>query len=497
MSRNTNPSLDLIVGATPQQHLVYTNHVYLADDAANASLLMKRPGQTETYVIVNERYVYVARAHKSVAVGDIGLSSIQRETCQVSSGQNVRVAYWEQPVDGRADLVTLKLDLELIGSKRCTVAAAELAPVLVRNFVGQVFGTGQIFCCDFQGTALKFRVEYGEAGVPVSEQNKTLRAAQRRAGEQMTATHTGEWSEDDEDEGAITKQVDRGVLNASTRVELTAQPSRFLTFKPEEQKKPSMLNPKFKFSNMGIGGLDAEFGMIFRRSFASRLFPVETTRKLGIKHVKGMLLYGPPGTGKTLIARQIGKVLATKEPKVVNGPEILNKFVGASEENIRNLFKEAEEDQLANGDNAELHIIIFDEIDAVRGREMKRHAGHLCRVCVCEAHTPFPCSSPLPSPACCSSSPDLQGSWSRRRLDRCARHDRQPAALEDRWCQRAQQYPRHRNDQPKGRSTMVHTTCACGCIGVGQMHPQRASSSIVSSSLCVSRAPSSSPLFRT
>jgi vesicle-fusing ATPase len=55
----------------------------------------------------------------------------------------------------------------------------------------------------------------------------------------------------------------------------------------------------------------------------------------------------------------------------VNGPEILNKFVGASEENIRNLFKEAEEDTIANGDNAELHIIIFDEIDAIcksRGR---------------------------------------------------------------------------------------------------------------------------------
>ena len=57
---------------------------------------------------------------------------------------------------------------------------------------------------------------------------------------------------------------------------------------------------------MGIGGLDAEFSDIFRRAFASRLFPGATLAKLGIKHVKGMLLYGPPGTGKTLIARQIG-----------------------------------------------------------------------------------------------------------------------------------------------------------------------------------------------
>lgn len=46
----------------------------------------------------------------------------------------------------------------------------------------------------------------------------------------------------------------------------------------------------------------------------------------------------------------------------MNGPEILNKFVGASEENIRNLFKEAEDDTIANGDNADLHIIIFDEV---------------------------------------------------------------------------------------------------------------------------------------
>lgn len=51
------------------------------------------------------------------------------------------------------------------------------------------------------------------------------------------------------------------------------------------------------------------------------------------------LLAGPPGTGKTLIARQIGKLLNAREPKVVNGPEVLNKYVGQTEENIRALFK--------------------------------------------------------------------------------------------------------------------------------------------------------------
>ena len=107
---------------------------------------------------------------------------------------------------------------------------------------------------------------------------------------------------------------------------------------------------------MGIGGLDNEFSNIFRRAFASRIFPPGLIEKLGIQHVKGatareapadhsgLLLYGPPGTGKTLMARQIGKMLNAREPKIVNGPEILNKFVGQSEENIRKLFADAEKE---------------------------------------------------------------------------------------------------------------------------------------------------------
>jgi vesicle-fusing ATPase len=87
---------------------------------------------------------------------------------------------------------------------------------------------------------------------------------------------------------------------------------------------------------------------------------------LGVTHVKGILLHGPPGTGKTLVARKLGALLSNgREPRVVNGPELLARWVGASEENVRNLFADAEADWKRRGDEADLHVIIFDEIDAL------------------------------------------------------------------------------------------------------------------------------------
>ncbi|VDK49744.1 unnamed protein product [Cylicostephanus goldi] len=127
----------------------------------------------------------------------------------------------------------------------------------------------------------------------------------------------------------------------------------------------SIINPDWDFQKMGIGGLDKEFSGIFRRAFASRVFPPEFIEQLGMKHVRGILLFGPPGTGKTLMARQIGKMLNAREPKIVNGPQILDKYVGESESNVRKLFADAEEEWRRCGSNSGLHIIIFDEIDAI------------------------------------------------------------------------------------------------------------------------------------
>ena len=52
--------------------------------------------------------------------------------------------------------------------------------------------------------------------------------------------------------------------------------------------RQSIINPDWDFSKLGVGGLDKEFNAIFRRAFASRVFPPEVMEQLGCKHVKGM-----------------------------------------------------------------------------------------------------------------------------------------------------------------------------------------------------------------
>ncbi|OXG79077.1 vesicle-fusing ATPase [Cryptococcus neoformans A2-102-5] len=168
-----------------------------------------------------------------------------------------------------------------------------------------------------------------------------------------------------------------GVIMEGTEIIWVKDPTSGIKLKNTSKRGPTnaILAPNFKFEDMGIGGLDTEFAAIFRRAFASRIFPPGLVEKLGIQHVKGILLYGPPGTGKTLMARQIGKMLNAREPKVVNGPEILNKFVGQSEENIRKLFADAEKEQKEKGDESGLHIIIFDELDAICKQRGSTNSG--------------------------------------------------------------------------------------------------------------------------
>jgi vesicle-fusing ATPase len=113
-----------------------------------------------------------------------------------------------------------------------------------------------------------------------------------------------------------------------------------------------------------VGGLDNQLDAIARRVLASRANPA-TARRLGVSHVRGILLSGPPGCGKTLLARELAHILGAREPQIVNGPEILDKFIGEAEKKVRELFAPAEQEYRESGDDSALHIIILDEMDAI------------------------------------------------------------------------------------------------------------------------------------
>lgn len=80
-------------------------------------------------------------------------------------------------------------------------------------------------------------------------------------------------------------------------------------------------------------------------------------KRIGVEPLKGVLFSGPPGTGKTLLARIIASVTGAAF-YLVNGPEILDKFVGSTEKVLRNIFTAASDEK----DGA---IIFFDEIDTL------------------------------------------------------------------------------------------------------------------------------------
>ncbi len=117
----------------------------------------------------------------------------------------------------------------------------------------------------------------------------------------------------------------------------------------QEKQAPSAI------SYEDIGGLEHAIQRIREMIELPLRYP-EVFERLGIEAPKGVLLYGPPGTGKTLIARAVAH--ETKAHFIhINGPEIIHKFYGESEQHLRAIFEEA-------GKKAP-SIVFLDELDAI------------------------------------------------------------------------------------------------------------------------------------
>lgn len=120
------------------------------------------------------------------------------------------------------------------------------------------------------------------------------------------------------------------------------------------------LNDTSKIGFDMVGGLDHHIHTLKEMVFLPLLYP-ELYANFGINPPRGVLFHGPPGTGKTLVARALANSCSTNTTKISffmrKGADILSKWVGEAERNLRCLFEEARKWQPS--------IIFFDEIDGL------------------------------------------------------------------------------------------------------------------------------------
>ena len=121
----------------------------------------------------------------------------------------------------------------------------------------------------------------------------------------------------------------------------------------EQVKEPIRAIPKISYED--IGGLRPVIQKV-REMIELPLRHPELFERLGVEAPKGVLLHGPPGTGKTLLARAVASETNANFLSI-GGPEIMSKYYGESEERLREVFKEAQENAPS--------IVFIDEIDSI------------------------------------------------------------------------------------------------------------------------------------
>ena len=142
------------------------------------------------------------------------------------------------------------------------------------------------------------------------------------------------------------------VITDSTSIQISETPAEQISTTGESPEGV----PNITYED--IGGLDDELDQV-REMIELPMRHPELFQQLGIEPPKGVLLHGPPGTGKTLMAKAVANEIDAHF-ETISGPEIMSKYYGESEEQLRDVFEEAEENAPA--------IVFIDEIDSIAAK---------------------------------------------------------------------------------------------------------------------------------
>src|SRR5256712_305069 len=149
-----------------------------------------------------------------------------------------------------------------------------------------------------------------------------------------------------EDEG-------KGIISTAPKGVVQIQDDTIIEMKEEPVREGEVLTPTVTYED--IGGLKEEL-MKVREMIELPLKHAELFERLGIDPPKGVLLYGPPGTGKTLIAKAVANEAGANFYSI-QGPEIMSKYYGQSEERLREKFEEAQKNAPS--------VLFIDELDSI------------------------------------------------------------------------------------------------------------------------------------
>ncbi|HEX6135213.1 MAG TPA: CDC48 family AAA ATPase [Longimicrobiales bacterium] len=139
--------------------------------------------------------------------------------------------------------------------------------------------------------------------------------------------------------------VPRGVVQIAQETEIELLPE----FVEADEQRPAAITYD------DLGGLGDTLGQV-REMIELPLKHPELFQRLGIDPPKGVLLYGPPGTGKTLLARAVAHEADARFFHIA-GPEIMGRYYGESEQRLREVFQQAQQQSPS--------IIFIDEIDSI------------------------------------------------------------------------------------------------------------------------------------